>query len=64
VLADQALREAQAIFADCGAPLWTERASTELNRIGLRPRAPHNLTETERRVATEAREGSEVISAT
>jgi DNA-binding CsgD family transcriptional regulator len=56
-LADEALREARAIFADCGAPLWTEMATTELNRIGLRPRAPHDLTETERRVAILAASG-------
>jgi DNA-binding CsgD family transcriptional regulator len=56
-LADRALREAQAIFAELGAPLWAEKARTELDRIGLRPRAPHHLTETERRVATLAAGG-------
>jgi DNA-binding CsgD family transcriptional regulator len=56
-LADQALREAHAIFAECGAPLWMQKASLELNRIGLRPRAPHDLTETERRVAILAASG-------
>jgi DNA-binding CsgD family transcriptional regulator len=56
-LADQALRSAQAIFAECGAPLWAQKASMELNRIGLRPRAPHDLTETERRVAMLAASG-------
>jgi DNA-binding CsgD family transcriptional regulator/tetratricopeptide (TPR) repeat protein len=56
-LADEALREAQAIFADCEATLWMQHASTELSRIGLRPRAPRDLTETERRVAMLAASG-------
>ena len=56
-LADQALREAQAIFAECGATLWMRQATTELSRIGLRPRAPLGLTETERRVANLAASG-------
>jgi DNA-binding CsgD family transcriptional regulator len=56
-LADQALREALAIFSDCGATLWMQQASTELSRIGLRPRASGDLTETERRVAVLAASG-------
>ena len=40
-----------------GAPLWAERARAELGRIGLRPRAPDDLTETERRVAELAATG-------
>jgi DNA-binding CsgD family transcriptional regulator len=56
-LADQALREALRIFAAVGAPLWAEKARTELARIGLRPRAPAELTETERRIAELAATG-------
>ena len=50
-LADERLREALAIFEALGTALWAERARAELGRIGLRPRAPEDLTETERRVA-------------
>jgi DNA-binding CsgD family transcriptional regulator len=56
-LADEALREARAIFASYEATLWMQQASTELSRIGLRPRAPRDLTETERRVAVLAASG-------
>jgi DNA-binding CsgD family transcriptional regulator len=56
-LADSALRDALRIFEGAGAPLWTERARTELARIGLRPRAPAELTQTERRVAELAATG-------
>ena len=56
-LADEALREAARIFTDAGAQLWTERARTELARVGLRPRAPAELTQTERRVAELAATG-------
>jgi DNA-binding CsgD family transcriptional regulator len=55
--ADQTLREALAVFADLGAPLWAERARAELGRVGLRPRAPTGLTDTERRVAELAAQG-------
>jgi DNA-binding CsgD family transcriptional regulator len=50
-LADETLRAALAIFEDLGAPVWSDRARAELARVGLRPRAPDELTETERRVA-------------
>ncbi len=50
-LADERLREALGSFEAMGAPLWADRARAELARIGLRPRAPEDLTETERRVA-------------
>jgi DNA-binding CsgD family transcriptional regulator len=56
-LADERLREALAIFETLGAPLWADRATVELARIGLRPRAAHDLTETERRVAELAATG-------
>jgi DNA-binding CsgD family transcriptional regulator len=50
-LADETLREALAAFEALEAPLWAERARAELSRVGLRPRASDELTETERRVA-------------
>ena len=56
-LADERLHEALAIFESLGAPLWADRARAELARIGLRPRAPDDLTETERRVAELAATG-------
>lgn len=56
-LADQALRESLRLFDQAGAALWAARVRTELARIGLRPRAPTDLTETEARVAALAAEG-------
>jgi DNA-binding CsgD family transcriptional regulator len=56
-LADETLRAALAIFEDLGATVWADRARRELGRIGLRPRAPDELTETERRVAELAARG-------
>ena len=56
-LADGALHEALNIFESLGAPSWAERTLAELARIGLRPRAPSDLTETERRVAELAATG-------
>jgi DNA-binding CsgD family transcriptional regulator len=56
-LADEALHEALAVFETLGAPMWVERASAELARVGLRPRAPDDLTETEQRVAELAATG-------
>ncbi|MEA2607448.1 MAG: hypothetical protein QOI00_2205 [Chloroflexota bacterium] len=56
-LADETLRAALAIFEDLGAPVWSDRARAELARVGLRPRAPDELTETERRVAELAARG-------
>ncbi len=50
-LAHDALSEGLRTFEALGAPAWTARARAELARIGLRPRAPAELTETERRVA-------------
>jgi DNA-binding CsgD family transcriptional regulator len=56
-LADQALRESLRLFDEAGAALWAARVRAELARIGLRPRAPTDLTETETRVAALAAEG-------
>jgi DNA-binding CsgD family transcriptional regulator len=56
-LAHQALRESLCLFDEAGAALWAVRARTELARIGLRPRAPNGLTETESRVAALAAAG-------
>jgi DNA-binding CsgD family transcriptional regulator len=50
-LADEALRGAIGMFEILGAPLWADRAKAELARVGLRPRAPEDLTETEQRIA-------------
>ena len=51
------LRGALAVFEDLGAPVWADRARTELARVGLRPRAPEELTETERRSRSWRRSG-------
>lgn len=56
-LADVRLREALEAFETLGAPLWADRARAELARVGLRPRASDDLTETERRVAELAATG-------
>jgi DNA-binding CsgD family transcriptional regulator len=45
------LDRALGIFEELGAPLWAERARTDLARIGGRPASPLELTATERRVA-------------
>lgn len=52
-----ALDEASTTFHSLGARLWHERAEAELARLGLRPSAPLELTETERRVAELAASG-------
>lgn len=49
--AADALQRALEIFEQLGAPPWIEQARGELRRVGLRPRAPRDLTESERRVA-------------
>ena len=56
-LADETIRAALTVFADLGAAAWAERARTELARVGRRPKAPDELTETERRVAELAATG-------
>jgi DNA-binding NarL/FixJ family response regulator len=50
------LEEAHALFRGMGAVLWSERASAEIARIGIR-RAPAELTESEQRVAELAAAG-------
>lgn len=55
--ADQALRESLHLFEEAGAALWAARVRAELARIGLRPRAPTDLTATEERVAALAAAG-------
>jgi DNA-binding CsgD family transcriptional regulator len=55
--ARESLQQARQIFERLGAPLWAERASAELARIGLRPPAPLGLTPTEKRVAELAAAG-------
>ncbi len=49
--AAESLREALDIFEHLGAPTWADRARSELDRVGLRHRSPHELTASERRVA-------------
>ena len=51
------LGEAGAIFERLGAPAWARRAHDELSRVGLRRVDPHELTETERRIAVLAASG-------
>jgi DNA-binding CsgD family transcriptional regulator len=55
--ARETLEQALAIFEQLGARLWAERARAELARIGGRPPATGQLTETERRIAELAAEG-------
>lgn len=55
--AKAALDEARVVFDSLGARLWADRAQGELARLGLRPSAPLELTETERRVAELAASG-------
>ena len=56
-LADEALREALACFESLGAPDWAAITRAELGRVGRRPHAPTDLTDTERRVAELAASG-------
>jgi DNA-binding CsgD family transcriptional regulator len=49
--AADALQRALEIFEQLGAPAWIDQARGELRRVGLRPAAPDELTESERRVA-------------
>jgi DNA-binding CsgD family transcriptional regulator len=51
------LARALETFEALGATAWAERTRRELARIGLRPSAPAELTETERTVAALAAEG-------
>jgi DNA-binding NarL/FixJ family response regulator len=52
------LEEARAIFERHGARLWAERASTELDSLGLRRAGQDELSAAERRVAELAASGS------
>jgi DNA-binding CsgD family transcriptional regulator len=54
--AREPLERALRILEELGAPLWAARARDELRRLGLR-RAPHDLTETEERIARLAARG-------
>jgi len=56
--AKEALGEAAAVFEKLGAPLWAQRARSELGRVPIRrPRSTAGLTATERRVAELVAEG-------
>jgi DNA-binding CsgD family transcriptional regulator len=50
-LARESLTEARDAFDRLGAALWSDRSRDELARIGGRPAAPLELSETERRIA-------------
>lgn len=49
--ARDSLTAALAVFEELGSPPWAQRARDEIARIGLRHRAPGELTGTERRIA-------------
>ncbi|MEO8887771.1 MAG: LuxR C-terminal-related transcriptional regulator [Jatrophihabitantaceae bacterium] len=51
------LTEAETEFASFGAIAWRGQATAELARVNVRPRAPSDLTETERLVAQLAASG-------
>jgi DNA-binding CsgD family transcriptional regulator len=55
--AKASLASALATFEGIGAAIWVGRAQAELARVGLRPRAPLDLTATEARVAELAASG-------
>jgi DNA-binding CsgD family transcriptional regulator len=55
--ADKALGRAVDVFERAGMELFAARARAERARVGLRPRAPSELTETEQRVAELAASG-------
>jgi DNA-binding CsgD family transcriptional regulator len=56
-IAREHLDRALAIFESLPAPVWAQRARSELSRLGLRPPAPLTLTATEERVAALAASG-------
>jgi DNA-binding CsgD family transcriptional regulator len=56
-LADERLRQAIEVLDAAGASAWADRARAELARVGRRPHAATDLTETERRVAMLAAQG-------
>ena len=51
------LTEALGAFEALGSPPWAQRARDEIARLGLRHRAPNELTESERRIAELAAAG-------
>ena len=51
LLAANALTAAKVTFDRLGAPLWSAQATAELDRLGLRRSAQHDLTPSEERVA-------------
>jgi DNA-binding CsgD family transcriptional regulator len=55
--ARKTLEEAQHLFDDLGASLWSERTKAELGRIGGRPPSTGELTASEKRVAELVAEG-------
>ena len=55
--AHEALTVALGVYEQIGCPPYAAQARAELARLGLRPGAPGELTETERRVAVLAAEG-------
>ena len=55
--AKASLTEALAGFEALGSPPWARRARDEIARIGLRHAGPHELTESERRIAELAATG-------
>ncbi len=57
LLARAALESAVGVFDALGAKVWAARARDELSRVNIRPGAPLDLTESERRVAELAASG-------
>jgi len=57
LIAKEHLQRALDLFDSLPAPVWAERARSELSRIGLRPPTPLTLTATEQRVAALAASG-------
>jgi DNA-binding CsgD family transcriptional regulator len=55
--ASERLEQAHAIFDRLGATIWAARARSELDRVGIRPPAPLELTRIEREVARLAASG-------
>jgi DNA-binding CsgD family transcriptional regulator len=51
------IQQAEDAFSSFPAPAWRARATTELARVNVRPRAPKGLTETEHQVALLAASG-------
>ena len=56
-LAREAIERSSSIFEALGAPLWVEKAQSELRRVGLRRGSSQELTPTEETVASLAATG-------